>query len=179
MSPWAAKRLHEFGGDITKFRVVKVWPSILEQVVLRIVFQLADIHFTHQRRNILVVFIARFGFGDEFGGDITKFRVVKVWPSILEQVAIAKTEPGDENNHIAAKLMQAFGRPWRHNSAEIAGRDAILFLKDLRILGDITKFRVVKVWPSILEQVAIAKTEPGDENNQDITHAGVWPPMAT
>jgi hypothetical protein len=24
MSPWAAKRLHEFGGDITKFRVVKV-----------------------------------------------------------------------------------------------------------------------------------------------------------
>ncbi len=23
MSPWAAKRLHEFGGDITKFRVVK------------------------------------------------------------------------------------------------------------------------------------------------------------
>jgi serine protein kinase len=28
----------------------------------------------------------------EFGGDITKFRVVKVWPSILEQVAIAKTE---------------------------------------------------------------------------------------
>ena len=34
----------------------------------------------------------------EFGGDITKFRVVKVWPSILEQIAIAKTEPGDENN---------------------------------------------------------------------------------
>ncbi|MGT0149701.1 hypothetical protein ACT691_08975 [Vibrio metschnikovii] len=28
MSPWAAKRLHEFGGDITKFKVVKVRPSI-------------------------------------------------------------------------------------------------------------------------------------------------------
>ncbi len=26
MSPWAAKRLHEFGGDITKFKVVKVRP---------------------------------------------------------------------------------------------------------------------------------------------------------
>jgi serine protein kinase len=35
--------------------------------------------------------------------------------------------------------------------------------------GDITKFRVVKLHPSILEQVAIAKTEPGDENNQDIS----------
>jgi serine protein kinase len=35
--------------------------------------------------------------------------------------------------------------------------------------GDITKFRVVKLHPSILEQVAVAKTEPGDENNQDIS----------
>ena len=35
--------------------------------------------------------------------------------------------------------------------------------------GDITRFRVVKLHPSMLEQVAIAKTEPGDENNQDIS----------
>lgn len=34
MSPWAAKRLHDFGGDITKFKVVKVWPSILEQIAI-------------------------------------------------------------------------------------------------------------------------------------------------
>ncbi|MEJ2681618.1 MAG: PrkA family serine protein kinase [Gammaproteobacteria bacterium] len=35
--------------------------------------------------------------------------------------------------------------------------------------GDITRFRVVKKYPSILDQTAIAKTEPGDENNQDIS----------
>ena len=35
--------------------------------------------------------------------------------------------------------------------------------------GDITQFRVVKLRPSILHQVAVAKTEPGDENNQDIS----------
>jgi serine protein kinase len=35
--------------------------------------------------------------------------------------------------------------------------------------GDITKFRVVKVRPSILDQRAVSKTEPGDENNQDIS----------
>ncbi|MCA0899714.1 PrkA family serine protein kinase [Microbulbifer agarilyticus] len=35
--------------------------------------------------------------------------------------------------------------------------------------GDITKFKVVKIRPSILDQQAIAKTEPGDENNQDIS----------
>ncbi len=34
----------------------------------------------------------------EFGGDISKFKVVKLYPSILNQIAIAKTEPGDENN---------------------------------------------------------------------------------
>ncbi|WP_440874080.1 PrkA family serine protein kinase [Thalassotalea sp. PLHSN55] len=35
--------------------------------------------------------------------------------------------------------------------------------------GDIAKFEVVKVYPSILDQIAIAKTEPGDDNNQDIS----------
>jgi len=35
--------------------------------------------------------------------------------------------------------------------------------------GDITRFRVVRLRPSILNQVGIAKTEPGDENNQDIS----------
>ncbi|UTP71786.1 PrkA family serine protein kinase [Alteromonas sp. LMIT006] len=35
--------------------------------------------------------------------------------------------------------------------------------------GDITQFKVVRVYPSILDQVGIAKTEPGDENNQDIS----------
>ncbi|GAB4057846.1 PrkA family serine protein kinase [Uliginosibacterium sediminicola] len=35
--------------------------------------------------------------------------------------------------------------------------------------GDVTKFRVVKLRPSSLRQIAVAKTEPGDENNQDIS----------
>jgi serine protein kinase len=35
--------------------------------------------------------------------------------------------------------------------------------------GDISQFRVVKLYPSVLDQVGISKTEPGDENNQDIS----------
>lgn len=35
--------------------------------------------------------------------------------------------------------------------------------------GDIARFTVVKLYPSMLNQVAITKTEPGDENNQDIS----------
>jgi serine protein kinase len=42
---------------------------------------------------------------DEFGGDIRRFTVVKVSPSRLRQVAIAKTEPGDENNQDISSLV--------------------------------------------------------------------------
>lgn len=35
--------------------------------------------------------------------------------------------------------------------------------------GDIRQFKVIKIRPSILQQIAITKTEPGDENNQDIS----------
>jgi len=35
--------------------------------------------------------------------------------------------------------------------------------------GDISKFKVVRLNPSKLNQIAISKTEPGDENNQDIS----------
>src|SRR5919112_3271619 len=42
---------------------------------------------------------------DEFHGDISGFRVVKVHPSRLRQIAIAKTEPGDENNQDISSLV--------------------------------------------------------------------------
>ncbi len=42
---------------------------------------------------------------DEFGGDITKFRVAKLMPSRLRQIGIAKTEPGDENNQDVSSLV--------------------------------------------------------------------------
>ncbi|HEY0104780.1 MAG TPA: PrkA family serine protein kinase [Rhizomicrobium sp.] len=42
---------------------------------------------------------------DEFGGDISKFEVVKLFPSKLRQMAIAKTEPGDENNQDISALV--------------------------------------------------------------------------
>ncbi|EDX88462.1 PrkA family serine protein kinase [Alcanivorax sp. VBW004] len=41
----------------------------------------------------------------EFGGDLSQFRVVKRYPSILDQVAVAKTEPGDENNQDISALV--------------------------------------------------------------------------
>jgi len=42
---------------------------------------------------------------NEFGGDITKFRVEKLRPSVLKQIAVSKTEPGDENNQDISSLV--------------------------------------------------------------------------
>ncbi len=42
---------------------------------------------------------------DEFGGDISKFTVVKLYPSKLRQICVAKTEPGDENNQDISALV--------------------------------------------------------------------------
>ena len=41
----------------------------------------------------------------EFGGDISKFSVVKLYPSRLRQICVAKTEPGDENNQDVSSLV--------------------------------------------------------------------------
>lgn len=42
---------------------------------------------------------------DEFGGDLSQFKVVRMMPSRMRQVAIAKTEPGDENNQDISSLV--------------------------------------------------------------------------
>ena len=42
---------------------------------------------------------------DEFDGDISKFSVVKLMPSKLRQIGVAKTEPGDENNQDISALV--------------------------------------------------------------------------
>jgi serine protein kinase len=42
---------------------------------------------------------------DEFDGDVSRFSVVKMVPSKLRQIGIAKTEPGDENNQDISALV--------------------------------------------------------------------------
>lgn len=64
------------------------------------------------------------------------------------------------------KLQAEYGIPARYFTG-LPSPWAVKRLQEFE--GDISKFTVVKVWPSKLKQVAIAKTEPGDENNQDIS----------
>ena len=57
---------------------------------------------------------------------------------------------------IPTRYMKHIMSPWAVKRLEEAG-------------GDLSKFKVVKVWPDILKQIGITKVEPGDENNQDIS----------
>jgi serine protein kinase len=62
----------------------------------------------------------------------------------------------EEGFGINKRYLKGFISPWAVEKLEQFG-------------GDKSKFKVVQVYPSIMKQIAISKTEPGDENNQDIT----------
>lgn len=66
----------------------------------------------------------------------------------------------------AKDLQEEYGIDRRYISG-IASPWAIKRLKEYG--GDISQFRVAKIWPSKLEQIGVVKTEPGDDNNQDIS----------
>jgi len=61
-----------------------------------------------------------------------------------------------ETYNIPKRYLKYIPSPW-----------AVKRLQEMK--GDITQFKVVKIWPDILQQVGITKVEPGDENNQDIS----------
>ncbi|MGI9294239.1 MAG: PrkA family serine protein kinase, partial [Pseudomonadales bacterium] len=61
-----------------------------------------------------------------------------------------------EDYGIADRYLRSIMSPW-----------AVKRLHEFK--GDVSQFRVVKLYPSILDQIAVSKTEPGDENNQDIS----------
>jgi serine protein kinase len=65
-----------------------------------------------------------------------------------------------------AILEEEFGIPRRYLKT-IPSPWAVKRLHEFN--GDIGQFKVVKRYPSVLRQIAVAKTEPGDENNQDIS----------
>ena len=63
-------------------------------------------------------------------------------------------------------LQSEYGIPARYVTG-LTSPWAVKRLEDSK--GDLSKFEVFKVYPSKLKQIGIAKTEPGDENNQDIS----------
>lgn len=70
------------------------------------------------------------------------------------------------NPNYRSLVEKEYGIPERYLK-EVISPWAVKRLKEFD--GDISKFKVAKMYPSKLEQVAVIKTEPGDDNNQDIS----------
>ena len=82
--------------------------------------------------------------------------------SPIQESPLALFSP-DEDGQI---LQEEYGIPLRYVTS-IMSPWAAKRLQEYH--GDISQFRVIKHYPSVLNQIAISKTEPGDENNQDIS----------
>ncbi len=85
--------------------------------MLRVLFQHADIHFAHQRGDVLVVLITWLGFSD---GDLIEDR----------RVELHYLELGD----ITAILLQPLSRPGRHDAFDVTARNAVILFKDFAVL---------------------------------------------
>jgi len=70
------------------------------------------------------------------------------------------------SNELASLLADKYGIE-RHRTGQVMSPWAVKRLDEFG--GDISKFEVARIYPSKLRQLAIAKTEPGDDNNQDIS----------
>jgi serine protein kinase len=163
-------------GRIFLNRTIKVYPAFedfygMEETVERIVgfFRYAA-QGLEERKQILYL------LGPVGGG---KSSLAERLKSLMERLPIYVLKAGDEISPVfesplglfdpethGADLEARFGIPRRRLTGLISPW-AVKRLDEFG--GDISRFSVVRMYPSKLRLIAVAKTEPGDENNQDIS----------
>ena len=163
-------------GRIFSNRTIKVYPAFadfygLEETIERIVsFFRHAAQGLEERKQILYL------LGPVGGG---KSSLAERLKELMENCPIYVLKAGDEISPIfesplclfeptsmGSTIEERYGIPAR----KLTGRMSPWAVKRLdEFGGDISKFTVVKLYPSRLRQVCVAKTEPGDENNQDIS----------
>ncbi|GGD97950.1 PrkA family serine protein kinase [Aureimonas endophytica] len=163
-------------GRIFMNRTIRAYPAFaefygMEETVERIVaFLRQAAQGLEERKQILYL------LGPVGGGKSSLAERVKL---LMEAQPIYVLKAGDELSPIfesplglfdpetmAPTLEEEYGIPRRR----LTGLMSPWCVKRLdEFGGDIRKFKVAKITPSRLRQIGIAKTEPGDENNQDIS----------
>ena len=163
-------------GRIFLNRTVKVYPAFkdfygLEETIERIVgFFRHAAQGLEERKQILYL------LGPVGGG---KSSLAERLKELMEQRPVYVLKAGDEvspifesplglfdPNSMGAALEEKYGIPRR----KLTGRMSPWAVKRLdEFGGDISKFSVVRLNPSRLRQLCVSKTEPGDDNNQDIS----------
>jgi len=163
-------------GRIFMNRTIRVYPAFSEFYGMEETIEMIVSFFRHaaqgleERKQILYL------LGPVGGG---KSSLAERLKALMEVHPIYVLKAGDETSPVFESplglfdpeqmgpvLEERYGIP-RRRLTNLLSPWAIKRLDEFR--GDVSKFRVVKINPSRLRQIAIAKTEPGDENNQDIS----------
>jgi serine protein kinase len=163
-------------GRIFMNRTIRVYPAFseffgMEDTIERIVsFLRHAAQGLEERKQILYL------LGPVGGGKSSLAERIK---ALIEQHPIYVLKAGDQMSPVfesplglfdaathGEELEDRYGIPRRR----LTGLMSPWAVKRLdEFSGDITKFRVAKLMPSRLRQIGVSKTEPGDENNQDIS----------
>jgi serine protein kinase len=153
-------------------KVIRVYPAFKDFYGLEEPIEQVVSHFRHAAQGLEEKKQILYLLGPVGGG---KSSIAERLKQLMEQVPFyaIKGSPVNEsplglfsNDEDGPLLEQQFGIARRYTQ-KIMSPWAVKRLEEFG--GDIRKFRVVKRYPSVLRQVAVAKTEPGDENNQDIS----------
>ena len=157
-------------------RTIKQYPAFkdfygMEEAVERIVG-----FFTHAAQGLEERKQVLYLLGPVGGG---KSSIAERLKELMEQLPIYALAYGAEISPVFESPLGLFNNKKYHDQLlEVYGIEKRYLscipspwaVKRLRHAGgDLTKFSVVRLWPSKLEQIAVCKTEPGDENNQDIS----------
>jgi serine protein kinase len=153
-------------------KVIKIYPAFKEFYGMEETIEKIVSYFRHAAQGLEEKKQILYLLGPVGGG---KSSLAEKLKSLMEQSAFyaIKGSPINESplglfspGEDGAILEDDYGIPRRYLSG-IMSPWAIKRLHEFN--GDISKFKVVKLRPSVLQQIGIAKTEPGDENNQDIS----------
>ena len=152
-------------------KVIKVYPAFrefygLEEVIENIVAYVRHAAQGLEEKKQILYLLGPVGGGKSSLAEKLKYLIEKVpfyaikgSPVHESPLSLFREEDAhilEEDYRIPRRYLNSIMSPW-----------AVKRLHEYN--GDITRFRVVKLIPSVLSQIAVAKTEPGDENNQDIS----------
>ena len=163
-------------GRIFMNRTIRIYPAFpdfygMEDTIERIVsFLRHAAQGLEERKQILYL------LGPVGGGKSSLAEKIK---SLIELQPIYVLKAGDQLSPVfesplglfdpeilGARMEEDYGIP-RRRLTGLMSPWAVKRLDEFE--GDISKFRVAKINPSRLRQIGVSKTEPGDENNQDVS----------
>lgn len=157
-------------------RKVKIYPAFADFYGMEETIESIVSHFKHAAQNLEEAKQILYLLGPVGGG---KSSLAERLKKLMEQEPIYALKANNEISPIFESPLGLFDADIHGELLEDEYGIPARYLKTINspwaqkrlneFEGDITRFSVVKLYPSIINQIAISKAEPGDENNQDIS----------